>query len=265
MTFPITNRADRDPVAGVPTDATDPLPPTPPPPTPPGRESAAPRDDFGAAPTTSAAARRVAVLMGRRAPSTASPRTAASGSGATSIAAPASTAPGGRGAAGGELASRVVTAARAEVDRHVREDAGENEDAAGRIREYRLASGRDRPPEAYCADFVSFVFREAGHPIGPGGHGLRAAEGVHAWLERTGAWRPNDGSYTPQPGDVVVFHNDRDPARGSHVGVVERVDPNGTLHTIEGNTEDRGEEGVMRRHYTRERVAARVLGFGHVQ
>jgi hypothetical protein len=49
----------------------------------------------------------------------------------------------------------------------------------------------------------------------------------------------------PKPGDLVVWDE--------HVGIVERVDPDGTLHTIEGNTSDR----VARRVHPQ----AGVVGF----
>ena len=42
---------------------------------------------------------------------------------------------------------------------------------------------------------------------------------------------------TPQPGDIFIM----DLGHGlGHTGIVERVDPDGTLHTIEGNTNDTG-------------------------
>ena len=38
------------------------------------------------------------------------------------------------------------------------------------------------------------------------------------------------GTYTPKPGDVMIQKNGC-----SHTGIVESVDPDGTIHTIEGN------------------------------
>ena len=38
------------------------------------------------------------------------------------------------------------------------------------------------------------------------------------------------GTYTPKAGDVMIQKNGI-----SHTGIVESVDPDGTIHTIEGN------------------------------
>ena len=50
---------------------------------------------------------------------------------------------------------------------------------------------------------------------------------------------------TPQPGDLIVFHE--------HIGIVESVDANGQIHTIEGNTSN----SVMRRAH----APADAVGF----
>ena len=42
---------------------------------------------------------------------------------------------------------------------------------------------------------------------------------------------PNGDGVQPQPGDLIVWDE--------HIGVVESVDADGTIHTIEGNSSDR--------------------------
>jgi cell wall-associated NlpC family hydrolase len=140
------------------------------------------------------------------------------------------------------------------------EDPTINEDREGRIRQYRLATGSNRGPEAYCADFVSWCFREAGAPLGPNGRGTASAPEMVRLFAKLGRFEPAGKGYVPKAGDVVAFVD----RAGSveHVGVVVGVERDGRLHTIEGNTWTGSERnaGVMERSYSR--GAERVLGFG---
>lgn len=69
------------------------------------------------------------------------------------------------------------------------------------------------------------------------------------------------GSYTPKPGDLVLFdfNNNGTP---DHIGIVEKVQGN-TLYTIEGNTTGSGEssngDGVYRK--SRSLTSSGVLGY----
>ena len=75
--------------------------------------------------------------------------------------------------------------------------------------------------EAWCADFVSWVYREAGHPFSggvDGGWRLPGVAGLHGWLRANGIWHDRGGGDAPRPGDVIVFRDD------DHVGIVEAVD-----------------------------------------
>ena len=76
-------------------------------------------------------------------------------------------------------------------------------------------------------------------------------------LKRDGNWK---GTSNPQPGDLVLFDWDRD-GTADHIGIVERVNADGSIGTIEGNTENpqTGQEGVWRRT----RSMGTVLGFGN--
>lgn len=92
------------------------------------------------------------------------------------------------------------------------------------------------PGEFWCADFVSWVYNEAGVPFTGGQDGgwrLAGVPGLVAWLSdpANGEWHtPGDGSGDlPRPGDVIAFGDE------DHTGIVERAEGS-TVHTIEGNT-----------------------------
>jgi hypothetical protein len=155
----------------------------------------------------------------------------------------------------------LLTVARGEIG--VTESKQENEDWGGRIRAYRQAVtgpgySPNRGPEPWCADFVSWVFKTAGRPLGPSGQGYAYVPYLKDWLVSTNQWRTE-----PQPGDIVVF-NWQGPNSGvvDHVGIVERVESNG-ITTIEGNTGDpnrRNPEGV----YRKRRYPSTIEGYGRI-
>ena len=100
-----------------------------------------------------------------------------------------------------------------------------------RIADYRSAVAGSYAGAPWCAYFVSWAAAQAGVPIGEGGRGLGSVEGIAAWAGGAGRLVSD-----PQPGDLILFG-------GRHVGIVERVNPDGTIATIEGNSAD----GVHRR------------------
>lgn len=115
--------------------------------------------------------------------------------------------------------------------------------------------------EEWCADFVSWVYNEAGRPFTGGMDGGWRVINVgvmHQWHVDNGLWFPAGSAEDPRAGDVITFNND------GHVGMVERLDDAGTpgvpgddvIYTIEGNTSDM----VARRDYRR--VGDTVVGWG---
>jgi hypothetical protein len=105
-----------------------------------------------------------------------------------------------------------------------------------RIAQYRQATaGSGVGP--WCAYFTSWAARQAGVPLGENGQGFGRVDDVYAWAQRAGKAIPNGAGVKPQPGDLVVWDE--------HIGVVESVDPDGSIHTIEGNSSDQ----VSRRTY----------------
>jgi hypothetical protein len=107
-------------------------------------------------------------------------------------------------------------------------------DGAG-IAAYRSAVAGSVAGAPWCAYFASWAARQAGVPLGDSGQGFGRVDDVYAWAQKTGKALP--AGSTPSPGDLIVWDE--------HIGVVESVDADGAIHTIEGNSSDR----VSRRTY----------------
>ena len=118
---------------------------------------------------------------------------------------------------------RMLAAAQAEIG--VREEPPGSNDSP-RIAEYRTATVGAYAGAPWCAYFVSWAAAQAGAPIGDNGAGHGAVEGVAAWAGKTGRLLPADA--IPQPGDLILFGS-------AHIGIVESVNPDGTITTVEGN------------------------------
>jgi hypothetical protein len=103
-----------------------------------------------------------------------------------------------------------------------------------RIAQYRQATaGSGVGP--WCAYFTSWAARQAGVPLGDNGQGFGRVDDVYAWAQKAGKAIPNTGAdVKPQPGDLIVWDE--------HIGVVDHVDGDGTIHTIEGNSSDQVSE-----------------------
>ncbi len=149
-------------------------------------------------------------------------------------------------------AERVLEIARAEIGYIER---------SGNRTKYGQWYGLDGQP--WCAMFVSYCFAQAGLPLPASTRkGFAYTPAGAAWFKRNGAWRPTM-SADVQPGDVVFFYWPN-MGRIAHVGIVEKVVEDGSLVTIEGNTDVVGGRSggrVMRR--VRSRVTVhRNGGFG---
>ena len=103
--------------------------------------------------------------------------------------------------------------------------------------------------------------KESGKPLGPEGKGYAYVPYLKNWLIGSSQWYSRSSSYVPQPGDIVVFNwNGGDP---DHVGIVDSVNSDGSMYTIEGNTGDpsyKKPEGV----YRKLRYPSTIEGYGHV-
>jgi hypothetical protein len=146
-----------------------------------------------------------------------------SATGATATAAGAGVAPTGGGTSAGQA---ILNLAKQEVG--VREQPPGSNDSP-RIAQFRKATaGSGVGP--WCAYFVSWAAREAGVPIGDNGQGFGRVDDVYAWAQKAGKAIPAGDGVKPQPGDLIVWDE--------HIGIVESVDSDGTIHTVEGNSSD---------------------------
>jgi len=147
---------------------------------------------------------------------------------ATAAAGPAAFTPMGAPGAGGGA----VAAASGEVGQ-VEQPPGSND--SPRIAEYRTATaGSGVGP--WCAYFVSWAAKQAGTPVGEAGQGFGSVDALYAWAQRTGRATPASAG-PPQPGQLIVWDE--------HIGIVESVEADGSIKTIEGNSSD----SVARRTY----------------
>jgi hypothetical protein len=136
----------------------------------------------------------------------------------------------------GGAGAKIVAAAAGEVGQ-AEQPPGSND--SPRIATYRSATAGSPGPGPWCAYFASWACRQAGVPIMDNGAGSGSVDAIYSWAQQHGRAQPASSSYTPKPGDLIVFHE--------HIGIVESVLPNGQLQTIEGNSSDR----VSRRTHPR--------------
>jgi hypothetical protein len=97
---------------------------------------------------------------------------------------------------------------------------------------YRSAVSESAPGQPWCADFASWVAKQAGAPIGDQGQGYDAVSQIWSWAQQTGRAIPNGPGVVPAPGDLICFGD-------AHVGIVTGVQPNGDIDTVEGNFDNR--------------------------
>lgn len=124
----------------------------------------------------------------------------------------------------GTVEQQMVSIAEGEVGQ-AEDPPGSNNGA--RIDVYRSAVAGAQQGEPWCADFVSWVAAQAGAPLGDSGAGFSSVAGITDWANQTGRLLP--AGSTPQPGDLILFGD-------HHVGMVESVNSDGSLETIEGNS-----------------------------
>jgi hypothetical protein len=134
----------------------------------------------------------------------------------------------------GTAGQRALAAAQAEVG-VAEQPPGSND--GPRIAEYRAATagGAVGP---WCAYFTSWCAAQGGAPLGEVGQGFGSVDALYGWAQRTGRAIPAGPGVSPSPGDLIVWG-------GRHIGIVESVDPDGSIHTIEGNSSN----AVSRRTY----------------
>ncbi|MGW4716975.1 CHAP domain-containing protein [Nocardia sp. NPDC004260] len=113
--------------------------------------------------------------------------------------------------------------------------------------------------EAWCADFVSWVLREAGVPLANPNSGSWRIPGVYTlreYYESVGRFVPSGSNYRPRTGDVLLY-GEPSPF-GQHTNIVLRVE-GGQVTTIGGN-----EYGEVRIHRFVLGDMTGVVGFGRL-
>jgi CHAP domain len=141
----------------------------------------------------------------------------------------------------GTTGQRMVALAQQEIG--VSEQPPGSNDAP-RIAEYRQATaGSGVGP--WCAYFQSWLAKSAGAPLGEQGQGFGSVDALYGWAQRTGRAVQNGAGVRPEPGNLIVWDE--------HIGLVESVDADGTVHTIEGNSSNQ----VIRRTHD----AGSALGY----
>ncbi len=119
----------------------------------------------------------------------------------------------------GKNAAQALSNAIGEIG--VRESTGHNDGAA--VAKYR---GGVNNGAHWCASFVSWCYK------GNNVFGYQAAvSGIRAKAQEKGLYSTINSGYIPKAGDVMIQKNNG----ASHTGIVESVDADGTIHTIEGN------------------------------
>lgn len=158
----------------------------------------------------------------------------------------------------------VVSIAQAELAKGVKEDPlgcdSANSSAEGSCGP-EVDKYTDNHLEYWCADFVSWVYKQAGKPFTGGSSGgwrIAGVSSVESWFKANGNWVDNGPGVVPKPGDVYTMGI-------SHTGIVEEVKDN-IVYTISGNTatDNTGNgNGVGRGQYPI--GSSEIIGYGSMK
>jgi len=121
----------------------------------------------------------------------------------------------------------------------------------------------------WCVAFVTWVYEKAGYNIRTSIFASpvpaeKFFDDNHTWIsqESLAATNPKLLKNSILPGDIIIMHSGAS-VSGMHAGIVESVDADGRIHTIEGNV---GHDEVARRDYTINQwlgggSSKRIIGF----
>jgi hypothetical protein len=96
--------------------------------------------------------------------------------------------------------------------------------------------------ELWCADFASWIFKQAGYPIGPSASNWRvpSVQGIKQVGEDDKKFHYHDAAgYTPKPGDLVIHLSGQ-----SHVNIATSVNSNTHTLTMIGGDQTHGNGGA---------------------
>ena len=111
--------------------------------------------------------------------------------------------------------------------------------------------------EPWCANFVSYIMKQAGAPLKnphTGGWRIPGTFTLREYYEANGRFKPANSGYQPLPGDVAIYRNS--PVFGDHTNIVLKND-NGVLTTVGGNEANR-----IRVFVNRDKQYDGLLGYG---
>ena len=118
----------------------------------------------------------------------------------------------------------------------------------------KLSQGAEEP---WCANFVSYIMKQAGAPLKnphTGGWRIPGTFTLREYYEANGRFKPVNSGYQPLPGDVAIYRNS--PVFGDHTNIVLKND-NGVLTTVGGNEMNR-----IRVFTNRDKQYDGLLGYG---
>ena len=114
--------------------------------------------------------------------------------------------------------------------------------------------------EPWCANFVSYVYREAGLPFTnpvAGGWRIPGIYTLTDYLKAEGYWHPYDSDYVPQPGDIVIYDGG---LLSGHTNIVLAVEDN-HITTLGGNEN----KAIHVRTIDYTDSAFGIQGYGHIE
>lgn len=103
--------------------------------------------------------------------------------------------------------------------------------SAAEMKSIMTSKGYEFHDGVWCADFVTFVAKEAFGSSLPSGFGSPSCATLRSWAEGNGKYLTGSNKGSVKPGDVVLFGA----GGGSHTGIVTAVNGD-TIETIEGNS-----------------------------
>ena len=149
------------------------------------------------------------------------------GGGASSTTAGGGTDSGcGTGNAVGGSVAKIIEVAQQELATAPTDPAG----IANYIQKFQGNAG------SWCADFVSYVLKQAGSPFNPGTDNwhIPAVNSVQAYFKDKGTFHAARSGYTPKPGDIVIY-NQGIGDFPQHVDIIISMDGGEKFTTIGGN------------------------------
>ena len=103
------------------------------------------------------------------------------------------------------------------------------------IRKYKNGAVNNNP---WCCSFVSWLYGAGQNSNNSKTFGYCTSSlEVRRRAESAGCYAPKNSGYTPKVGDLVVFDHTKkgNSGAGGHIGIVTKVNSDGTFETVEGN------------------------------